>query len=330
MQNGRSKLGTPISVVLTDVDGTLLRAFGNGFVGAPHAPRLRAQKNVGVVFFEDTHFAPDAIGRAAALDAIVAGSSWNAEVLRAYGLCNVHTVIQGIDPTVFHPAEQTGLFRDRFVVFSGGKLEYRKGQDIVVAAFRRFHERHPDALLLTAWHNHWPQLISDLELGGHVRGVPRVLNGSLRIAEWLAANGLPETAVLDVGRTPNVLMGQVVREANVALFPNRCEGGTNLVAMECMAAGIPTIVSANTGHLDLLATGGCFALRRQQNVKHPSRHFTGVDGWGESDVNEIVELLERLYVDRALATERAAIGAAAMASLTWERQVAALLKAIRG
>jgi tetratricopeptide (TPR) repeat protein/glycosyltransferase involved in cell wall biosynthesis len=322
----RDALSDPAAIV--DIDGTLLRAFGNGFVGAPHAPRLRAERNVGVVFFEDTHFAPDAIARAAALDAIIAGSAWNAEVLRAYGLGNVHTVIQGIDPTVFHPAERTGLFRDRFVVFSGGKLEYRKGQDIVVAAFRRFRERHPDALLLTAWHNHWPQLMSDLELAGHVRGVPRVLDGSLQIAEWLATNGIPETATLDVGRTPNVLMGQIVREANVALFPNRCEGGTNLVAMECMAAGIPAIVSANTGHQDLLATGGCFALRRQQNVKRPSRHFTGVDGWGESDVDEVVDLLERLYDDRALAAERAAVGAAAMANLTWERQVKELLKAI--
>jgi tetratricopeptide (TPR) repeat protein/glycosyltransferase involved in cell wall biosynthesis len=316
------------ATAIVDIDGTVLRAFGNGFVGAPHAPRLRARKNVGVVFFEDTHFAPDAIDQAAALDAIIAGSSWNAEVLRAYGLRNVHTVIQGVDPTVFHPAERTGLFRDRFVVFSGGKLEYRKGQDIVVAAFRRFHERHPDALLVTAWHNHWPRLISDLELAGHVRGAPRVANGSLQVVEWLAANGIPETAVLDVGRTPNVLMGQIVREADVALFPNRCEGGTNLVAMECMAAGIPTIVSANTGHLDLLATGGCFALRRQRNVKQPSRYFTGVDGWGESHVDEIVELLERLYTDRALATDRASIGAAAMANLTWHRQVRALLAAL--
>ena len=29
-------------------------------------------------------------------------------------------------------------------------------------------------------------------------------------------------------------------------FSNRAEGGTNLVAMECMAAGVPTIVSNNT------------------------------------------------------------------------------------
>jgi glycosyltransferase involved in cell wall biosynthesis len=123
-------------------------------------------------------------------------------------------------------------------------------------------------------------------------------------------------------------MGQIVREADVALFPNRCEGGTNLVAMECMAAGVPTIVSANTGHLDLTATGGCFALTNQRPTRKPTRYFTGVDGWGESDVDEIVALLERLHADRALAVDRAAAGAAAMASLTWESQIRTLLSAI--
>jgi tetratricopeptide (TPR) repeat protein/glycosyltransferase involved in cell wall biosynthesis len=324
----------PASEALADgrstltIEGTLLCALGNGLAGAGHGARLRGDRTVGVAFFEDTHIVPAAIDRADAFDAIIAGSARNAQVLQAYGLERVHTVIQGIDPAIFHPAVRTGVFRDRFVVFSGGKLEYRKGQDIVVAAFRRFRERHKDAFLLTAWHNHWPQLIADLELARHVRGLPRVIGSTLRVDEWLAANGIPADATLDVGCTPNALMGQVLREADVALFPNRCEGGTNLVAMECMAAGVPTIVSANTGHLDLIATAGCFALRKQGDVPRPTRYFTGVDGWGESDVDEIVDLLERLYHDRELARNRAEIGAAAMARLTWESQIGELLAVI--
>ena len=307
------------------IDGTLLRAFGNGFVGSQHANRLEADRNVGVIFFEDSHMSDDGLARARELDAIVAGSTWNAEVLRAYGLTNVHTVIQGIDPTVFHPAPRSGVFGDRFVVFSGGKLEFRKGQDIVVAAFRRFHERHPDSLLVTAWHNLWPHLITDLELGGHVRGTPVAPNGTMNVSDWLVANGVPRTATLDIGCVPNAMMGQIVREADVALFPNRCEGGTNLVAMECMAAGVPTVVSANTGHLDLIATGGCFALRSQRSVPQPTRYFTAVDGWGESDVDEIVALLEQLYANRTLGIERAAQGIRAMEQRTWSQQVDALL-----
>ncbi len=309
-------------------EGIMLRALGNNFGHSALWDRIEARRNAGVIFFEDTAFDADALQRARSLDLIVAGSHWNAEVLRAVGLSQVTTVLQGVDPTIFHPAPCSGQLGDRFVVFSGGKLEYRKGQDLVVAAFRSFRLRHPEALLLTAWHNNWPQLIADLDLGGHVRGTPSVTAGRLDVTAWLVANGIPADAVLDVGRTPNALMGQVVREADVALFPNRCEGGTNLVAMECMAAGVPTIVSANSGHLDLVATGGTLALTRQRAVRPPTRFYRGTEGWGESDVEEIVETLEASYTARANRTPVAMRGAAAMAAMTWHTQVRHLLDAL--
>jgi hypothetical protein len=35
------------------------------------------------------------------------------------------------------------------------------------------------------------------------------------------------------------------------LFPNRCEGGTNLVAMEYASIGRPIVANALTGHADI-------------------------------------------------------------------------------
>ena len=51
----------------------------------------------------------------------------------------------------------------------------------------------------------------------------------------------------------------LLKQADLAVFPNRCEGGTNLVAMEAIACGVPTVLSANSGHLDLLRPG-CLQL----------------------------------------------------------------------
>ncbi|MEP7344884.1 MAG: glycosyltransferase, partial [Gemmatimonadaceae bacterium] len=146
---------------------------------------------------------------------------------------------------------------------------------------------------------------------------------------WLGANGIPADAVLDIGRVPNALMGRVVREAHVALFPNRAEGGTNLVAMECMAAGVPTIVSSNTGHLDLVASGGCIPLRRQRVVSPPTRFYSGTEGWGESDVAEIVEVLERAHDDRAAVRAIGAQGASIMQGWSWRSQVERLITELR-
>ncbi|CAM9185263.1 unnamed protein product, partial [Heterosigma akashiwo] len=42
----------------------------------------------------------------------------------------------------------------------GGKLELRKGQDIVLAAFARFARSHPDARLVVAWDNKWNDTVA--------------------------------------------------------------------------------------------------------------------------------------------------------------------------
>jgi glycosyltransferase involved in cell wall biosynthesis len=53
--------------------------------------------------------------------------------------------------------------------------------------------------------------------------------------------------VINVGELPNVVMASVYRECDVALFLNRAEGGTNLVAMERLACGVTTILSDGRG-----------------------------------------------------------------------------------
>lgn len=303
----------------------LLRALGNGLRGAASDGGPRGRREVGVAFFEDTALDAAALERGRRFERIVAGSTWNAEVLRARGLDPVVVALQGIDPTVFHPAPRSGALGDRFVVFSGGKLEYRKGQDLVVAAFREFRRRHPEALLVTAWHNHWPRTMGELPLRGHVAGVPEVRrDGSLDVAGWLERNGVPAGAALDLGLTPNAQMGALLREAHVALFPNRCEGGTNLVAMECMASGVPTILSANTGHLDLVADDRCRALR-DQGPALATAQFAGTEGWGESSVEEIVAALEEAYADREGSERRARAAADFMRDHAWSARIDHLL-----
>ncbi|HUE96343.1 MAG TPA: glycosyltransferase family 4 protein, partial [Longimicrobiaceae bacterium] len=298
----------------------VLRALGNRLMGGSAGMSVNSPRNIGVIFFEDTRLDAEALERGRRYDRIIAGSTWNAEVLRANGIERVETCLQGIDPGLFRPGERTGRFGDRFVVFSGGKLEYRKGQDIVIAAFREFHARHPDSLLLTAWHNHWPATMAEIVLKGHVAGVPNVAGGRIDFGSWLEANGVPRDAFFDLGQLPHAEMAAAVREAHVGVFPNRCEGGTNLVAMECMAAGVPAVLSANTGHLDLIAEGACFPLRDQGPVPM-SRQFLGTDGWGESSVDEIVEALESAYSNRDEAARRGHAGARLLADLSWDRQI---------
>ena len=89
---------------------------------------------------------PEGRARAEQMALIIAGSHWNEHVLRSNGIVATTTVLQGVDTALFHPGPRSGRFRDRFVIFSGGKLEFRKGQDLVLKAFKCFHQRHEEAL----------------------------------------------------------------------------------------------------------------------------------------------------------------------------------------
>lgn len=248
---------------------------------------------------------------------IVAGSTWNAKLLQAHGLLNVRTVLQGVDPTLFHPARRQGLFPDRFLVFSGGKLERRKGQDIVLAGFRQFASRHPEALLVTAWHSPFPSEARSLDVGRVVSPVVSGEGGRLDPAAWAVANGIRAEQVLDLGAAPNATMPAILREMDAAVFPNRGEGGTNLVAMEAMACGVPTVLSRNTGHLDLIEDGNCYTLDDQGVLSGLEGPFCGVPGWGESDPAELAEALERIYRVRKGAELVGARGAETLRRLSW-------------
>jgi glycosyltransferase involved in cell wall biosynthesis len=251
---------------------------------------------VGVAVFEQP-LSPEAILRAKNYDLLITASAWNEEVLLAAGIKNVRTVRQGIDPAIFHPAPKRNVRPKQFLIFSGGKAELRKGQDLVVKAFRIFAEKYSEAVLVTAWRSPWPSLRGNMDLD-------------------LSAY---EACVIDVGTVANPRFAPIYRECDVALFPNRAEGGTNQVAMECIACGVPTILSANTGHRDIMHAAGVIALRQQ----------TRVDGqwseWGESDIDEIIAALERVHSSwRDGKREPASDG---LEGLTWQKTANELFEA---
>ncbi len=307
-------------------DAPVLVALGNDFSSPPaaHGVRLTGRPTIGVVFFEIPRLAPDVVARAGTYALIVAGSSWNADVLGEYGIRDVRVVLQGVDPTLFHPAPAAGLLPGRFLVFSGGKLELRKGQDIVLAAFRRFAARHPEAMLVTAWHSPWPGLAQTVDASKLVAPVVLDEGGRVDVKGWAAASGIDPAQVVDLGAVPNALMPPILREMDVALFPNRAEGGTNLVAMECMACGVPVLLSANTGHLDLIADDTCYPLTHQRPVGGFGAGVGRTAGWGESNVEEIDAHLEAVFTDRAEAARRGRNGAAMLAGLNWARTACAM------
>lgn len=284
-------------------------------------PRVHGQRNIARMVFEETRL-DDWAARIGTFDAVVCASTWNAQTLKARFDCRPIVIHEGVDPSLFHPAPKSGVMDpDRFYIFTGGKIEFRKAQDLVLLAFRIFSERHDDATLVTAWHSpfaHYStgfrgRLDAAIEMGPDKR---------LAIGKWVADNGIDPEKVIDVGAMPNQMMPLVLREMDCALQPSRAEGGTNFVAMEAMACGLPVIVARNTGVKDIIEGSNCVALQRQGRVEHPADR--GAEGWGESDVEEIVEALEALYRSPERRSVIGAAAAAFMSARSWARHAAEL------
>lgn len=299
-----------------DID--VMQSLGNRMDS--NSPHLEGQRTIGVIAFEDTALGGEVKQRGDRYDFIVTHSTYNRDLLVNAGFRDVRMAWQGVDPSEMVLPPRSNRFAGRFVVFSGGKLEFRKGQDIGLRAFRIFHARHPDAVLAAAWHSPWPRLSASIAESPLSATTPTVdpATGQLQARQWAVANGLPTEAFVDLGFVARGQLPQLMADMDVALFPNRCEGATNLVAMEAMGAGVPCILSANTGHRDLLtAPDTSFVLTRQIPLADPRGDRTG---WCDSDVDEIVDHLETIYSDRAEARRRADAGKAfVLGERTWRR-----------
>ena len=287
---------------------------------------IRGSRNIGRSFFEHTNLAR-LDEKLAPFDMLLCASNWNAELVRAKCSKPVELVFEGIDPALFHPGPKAGFTNpSRFYVFSGGKVELRKGQDLVLLAFREFARRHDDAVLVTMWHSPWPNLSAGFR--GRLREALTLRpEGTVDVISWVERNGVKSRQVIDLGRTPNAMTPAILREMDCVLAPSRAEGGTNLVVNEAMACGIPVIVAANTGATDIIAEGNSIPLRAQGVVR--SNDETATEGWGESDPEEIIAALEALYTDSQKRTRIGKSGAEWILSegRTWENH-ARRLKAV--
>lgn len=88
-----------------------------------------------------------------------------------------------------------------------------------------------------------------------------------------------------------------------------------------MACGVPTVVAANTGQLDLIDGDNCYVLQYQA-VAAGHAGVADVPGWGESSVTELAAALERVFSDRAEAARRGRRGAETVGRMTWSRTAA--------
>jgi glycosyltransferase involved in cell wall biosynthesis len=297
----------------------------------PNWPGLRGSKNIGYTFFEDNIIPKENIENAARYyDRVVTGSSWCEEMLRFYGLSNVTTIIQGIDPMVFNPEhKEKEYFKDRFVLFSGGKFELRKGHDIVIKAFKVLQDRYPDVLLITCWFNHWLPSINTMAASPYLNFQTTTDNFFDLINRVLSDNGIDLRRVIQLPAYPNMMMPRIYKNTDLGFFPNRCEGGTNLVLMEYMACGKPVLGSFSSGHKDILTDRNSIKINKM-GVLNVAVNGTNTAVWDEPFLDETIEKLDWAYQHR---DEIETLGRQAgedLTAMTWEQTGKQFYEQVKG
>ena len=244
-------------------------------------------------------------------DAILTGSHWNKKLLEKVTDKEIMVIHEGVDESVFFPATKSGLLPDEnFYIFSGGKIEYRKGQDLVLQAFKIFAERHKDARLVVAWRSPWPHL--SVGMKGVLKHELKLTDDNfLDIKRWCSENGIPEWKVIDLPIMSNYSLSQIYKEMDVGIQLSRAEACTCLPLMEMMASGVPCVASLNTGLMDLVNDNNsipiaCTDLRTCNTLE--------TVGWGQADLEATVHALEILYQNK---TKRLTLGNDAA---SWIRQ----------
>ena len=217
------------------LDMPVVKGYGNGLMdpgGVTGTP------NIGRCIFEDTRL-ERIDDKLANCDVLLCASRWNADLLKAKTRKRVEIIYEGVDNTIFRPGPRPGLLdQNKFYIFSGGKVEYRKGHDLVLLAFKEFSRRHDDAVLVTAWHSPWPQLSVGFK-GKLNAPLELSTDGTIHVKKWVASNGINPDKVIEIKQIHNPLMPGVLCDMDCAILPRALKPAPTFLRRKPWHAGFP-------------------------------------------------------------------------------------------
>ncbi len=257
---------------------------------------VRGKFNYGYTVFEN-ELNESSVLNSKKYDKVITASTWAYQKLITAGIKNADLLIQGIDSKTFYPGKNHDN-NNLFVIYSGGKFEIRKSQDLVLKAVSILQKKYKDIILVNSWYNAWPQSMKTMARSKFIKYEEKGNTWEEFMSNICRINDLDPTRVLSLPLIPNEELREVYLKSDIGLFPNRCEGGTNLVLMEYMACGKPVIASYNTGHKDILTADNSIMLEKMKEFNLYDSDKRLVSVWEEPDLDEIIDKIEFAYHNR--------------------------------
>jgi len=321
--------------VLSEADGTATNPNLNGkcfqalTTGDFFAmfEQARGKENYGYTFFEN-ELTTHSVANAKKYDLVLAGSSWCRDRMLEKGITNAGVLIQGIDPDIFYPITEEKS-PDNFVIFSGGKFELRKGQDLVLQAVKILQQKYTDIILVNCWYNKWPSSTKLMVYSQHIKFEHRDIPWQDLMQHTYALNGLDANRILTLDLVPNKMQRGIYQQTDIGIFPNRCEGGTNLVLMEYMACARPVIASNTSGHRDIVTEENALLLNDLRDISITGPDNQLIAHWQEPSVDELVAQIEYAYHHRQEIKKIGVNAGQDLQKFTWGRSAQCVLDALK-
>lgn len=236
-------------------------------------------------------------------DYLFVASNWAKQVLLNHQILssdNIFVVPFGVDTNIFKPK-----ISDKPIFLSVGKIEIRKGMDILIEAFDKAFDK--DVELWMMWDNpflsqqevkEWEKYYKSFKCANRIKFIPRVKT--------------------------HFEVAQIMQQVKVGVFPYRAEGW-NLELLEMMACGKPVIATNYSGPTQYINDKNCILLEPiGMEEAYDGKWFFGGGKWAKLSIDELIEKMRLAYTTNKI--NEAGIKTAKY--FTWEKTATTITRII--
>jgi len=174
----------------------------------------------------------------------------------------------------------------------------------------------------------WPQTMELMYHSPHIKFERFGNSWTEQINHILAINDVDITKVATYEIVPNTQLRDLYALTDIGVFPNRCEGGTNLVLMEYMACARPVIASYTSGHKDILTDENSIPLKLTKPFRLYDNNNKLWADWEDISIEELVDKLEFAYHNREAIRKIGQKAGEDLKNFTWHNSGKELLRIV--
>lgn len=261
----------------------------------------------GMPIFEVNGFNPQEVLHLESLDHVIVNSQWASSIVQKYCKVPVSVCPLGVDTSLFKPDTKL-LEKKDFMFLNVGKMEKRKGHDILIEAFNKAFSKNMDVKLYLLWDNHFPNcnrqywidLAKKSRMGSQIYPLGRVDS--------------PETVAM------------LMQQADCGVFPFRAEGW-NLPLLEMMACNKPVIATNYSAPTEYLKEENAYLLdyTMEPAIDNEWKQFNGEFEWALPNIDQLVEWMRYVYRQRPTNLQ----GVLTAKQYTWTNSAMTILKTLQ-